>query len=853
MDSFKDNDFAENDSTVASGDTAENDSTVAGGDSAETDFSFDADSAENDSVFESDSAENENTVASGDSAETDFSFDGDTIENDSTELFSHKFSHKETRLEKISKRLYGKKYLALCYLVPSLILLLIYVFMRVYPFGENSVLVLDLNGQYVYYFEALRDILRGDGSLLYSFERALGGEFMGIFAYYLASPLNFIIALFPEGYITEALLTLLLLKCGLCGYTFGLYVHTRRPRRPVQTVMFSTMWALCAYNVVMQHNLMWTDCIILLPVVMMGIERLIVKGRSELFIISLSVAVFSNFYIGYMMCIFSALYFFAFYFSKDSEEINPRGEKFHFAKRLCRMGFSAVIVVSVTAIILLPTYYSLSFGKSDFSTPSYVLEQKNDFLEIFTKLYFGSYDTVRPEGLPFLYTGMLTLILVPLYFMAKKVSLREKISSALLSALLLLSMNGSLFDIIWHGFQKPNWLNYRYCFILCFFLLYMAYRAFEEIGEFNIRYICGTALFFGVLLIIMQAEGYDNLPDLSAVWLSLIFLLVYMLCLRGVLSPNKITGATACASLAIIVCFEMFAGGLINLYALDNDVSYSSRTSYRSFIDALQPVVDGIKEADDGFYRMEKTDHRKTNDNFTLGMRGLSNSTSTLNRETIDFLNKIGLSSKSHWSKYLGSTEVADSLLGVKYIIRDNESAEFSLYEEFSRCENYTVYKNPYCLSVAYGVSPLITTSSFTDDSIKSPLARQNNLLGEMTGSETSTVFRPVEWVMAMENVSEINTSAHRKFTKAENDREASVTFYLLTEEAGPLYMYIPSSYLREVSLTLNGEPYGTYFGNETYRVLYLGDYEAEESVSLKMELKKDDLYNFDGENIFTP
>ena len=73
-----------------------------------------------------------------------------------------------------------QKYLGLCFLFPALILFLVYAMRGVFPFGENSVLVLDLNGQYVYFFAALRDAILDGGSLVYSFARNLGGEFMGI-------------------------------------------------------------------------------------------------------------------------------------------------------------------------------------------------------------------------------------------------------------------------------------------------------------------------------------------------------------------------------------------------------------------------------------------------------------------------------------------------------------------------------------------------------------------------------------------------------------------------------------------------------------------------------------------------
>ena len=96
--------------------------------------------------------------------------------------------------KKISSSEYS--YLIFAFLVPAIIMYVVYVAMEIHPFGDNSVLVLDLNGQYVYFFEALRNFVRGDASLLYSFSRALGGEFMGIYAYYLASPFSYFNMLF---------------------------------------------------------------------------------------------------------------------------------------------------------------------------------------------------------------------------------------------------------------------------------------------------------------------------------------------------------------------------------------------------------------------------------------------------------------------------------------------------------------------------------------------------------------------------------------------------------------------------------------------------------------------------------
>ena len=107
---------------------------------------------------------------------------------------------------------YEASYLSWCFFLSAAIMLLVYVAMDVYPFGKSSVLVLDLNGQYVQFFAGLRAILHGDGSILYSFSRSLGGEFLGIYAYYVASPLSYLLALFPQSRMLEGLLVLFLLR-----------------------------------------------------------------------------------------------------------------------------------------------------------------------------------------------------------------------------------------------------------------------------------------------------------------------------------------------------------------------------------------------------------------------------------------------------------------------------------------------------------------------------------------------------------------------------------------------------------------------------------------------------------------
>ncbi|MBQ1962808.1 MAG: YfhO family protein, partial [Clostridia bacterium] len=205
-------------------------------------------------------------------------------------------------------------YLLLCMILPAILMYLMYLAKGIHPFGDGCVLVLDLNGQYVWFFEALRNFVKGDADLLYSFSRSLGGEFLGMYAYYLASPLSYLLALFPRDRMLEGLLFLFLLKTAICGGTFGYYMHkTLKEPKPIATVIFSLFYALSAYAVVQQHNTMWIDALMWLPLITLGIEELIKHGQFKRYTIFLALTLLSNFYIGYMVCIYCLLYFFAYY------------------------------------------------------------------------------------------------------------------------------------------------------------------------------------------------------------------------------------------------------------------------------------------------------------------------------------------------------------------------------------------------------------------------------------------------------------------------------------------------------------------------------------------------------------
>ncbi|MBR6680011.1 MAG: YfhO family protein [Clostridia bacterium] len=749
------------------------------------------------------------------------------------------------------------KYLIFCFLVPVAIMYILYLAMEIHPFGNGSVLVLDLNGQYVYFFESLRNTVYGEGSFLYTFFRALGGEYMGMYAYYLASPLSYIICLFPQDRILEALLTIILLKVGLCGTTFGYYLHrsSKAPNK-FMVIAFSVMYSLCAYAVVHQNNIMWIDALIWLPLLTLGIEQLIKFSKFKLFVISLALTIMSNYYIGYMVCIYTVAYFFYYLLANDPAVKNPLGEKHHTLKSCFKLGFFSVLAAAISAFIIMAAYYSLTFGKTDFSNPSWAITAKFDILDFFTKLLPGSYDTVRPEGLPFVYCGVLALFMIPVYFVSKSISSREKLASFGLIGFFVFSFILKPLDLIWHGFSAPNWLNYRYSFMLCFFMLVISYKGLGNLKKVGEKFLFGIAMCIILFVSIaekMEFETYveteKKLDTFAVVWLSVIVTIVLLGALFAFMRAHKKAAKIGVSSVLLgVICLEIFASSLICMFMFDGDVVYSSYSGYNNYLKGIRPIVEEIKEEDDSFYRMETLDHRKYNDNMALAMRGLTNSTSTLNSDTIAFLGKMGYVSRSHLSKYLGGNPVNDSLLGVKYVIEktaktDTEKAKqtpldrtSTFYEEKFENGSYKGYLNPYALSVAYEVDKDLLNFDF--DAYPTYFEGLNALVSAMNGNdEIVPIFVPEEKATrSMSGVESQRTSEKTTYFVKE-DSTGIITFRFIASYSGDYYIHVPSNNYKEVEISVNGaEASDDWLGSNTRHMYPLGHF--EKSTSVKVELK---------------
>lgn len=213
-------------------------------------------------------------------------------------------------LQTLERQANTKLYLVLSFVIPFVLMGVSYALHGVYPFGNEQILVTDLWQQYYPFLSDFQSKLQEGSSLLYSWDTGMGTNFVALSAYYLASPLNLLTLIIPAEFLREALTLFLMIRIGCAGLFTAIFLKSTFKRNDITLPLFSVLYALCAFTMGYYWNIIWFDTFALLPLVVLGTVALVREGKFRLYIISLALAVMTNYYMGFFICIFTVFVFF---------------------------------------------------------------------------------------------------------------------------------------------------------------------------------------------------------------------------------------------------------------------------------------------------------------------------------------------------------------------------------------------------------------------------------------------------------------------------------------------------------------------------------------------------------------
>ncbi|MDR0919121.1 MAG: YfhO family protein [Oscillospiraceae bacterium] len=807
---------------------------------------------------------------------------------------------------RFQKWTYNNRWYFFAFILPVVILYIAFAKFGFYPFGDRSVLVLDLNGQYIYFYEYMHDVFRGDGSIFYTWSKSLSGEFMGTLGYYVASPFNIVIWLLPRSMILGAVYLSILLKIGTSAVTFLFFMRKTSKISFLHGTVFATCYALMAYMVVQTMDPMWLDGLVFLPLIILGIRKLVDRDLKVGYIIPLALMLIANFYIGMQICIFCVIYFVYYViwgtnrFEGKWNSKKGKDNSVDFLTVCVRFGICSILAACLAAFLLIPVYNALKLGKMDFSKPDMSLKAKFEMLDFLPRLLPNSYDTCRPEGMMDIYAGVLSVLLLPLFFLNSKIALKHKVGHAFLLGAMLFSMYINPVNLLWHGGQDPNWLPYRYSFIFSFIVVSAAAYAFSELEGISTKAIGGSFVAIIATFFILETRDFAAQTNYSKpgfdvfkiLWFSAALIAIYAVIIGMLKKYPK--SYTLSVVLLAVVSGELYINTFNTVNAMNTDVGYSLRSSYVDFAANSREIVDKLEEDDNSLWRGEKTYQRMINDPMALGLRGISHSTSVMNDDILVYLEKLGFMSNGYRSVYKGSTPISDSLLGMKYILERTGRTTpigWAVDPTYTPLDKYTtsfydadlatsnmkdkkgepinpnpqkndtisVYQNPNALSMGYmvdaGIQKIVKFDGFN------VFWNQNTLLSTLVGKAQgvgTTTPTPVEYFKRipldeepiMTNVTFDEGYNHYNRTGSES-ADHTVEYHLTATTNDPIYLYFATGDQKEVNIWLqtnkdeNGnflsgfESVGTYFENENFGIMKLGQFAPGTQIAVRVTVLK--------------
>jgi uncharacterized membrane protein YfhO len=690
------------------------------------------------------------------------------------------------------------------FFIPVIIMTAVFAMQGVWPFGGNTVMTGDTTFQYVDYLSYYKTILFGNNDFSYSLSKNMGGEMAGFAAYYLFSPLNLLTLPFSKEWLFVGIALILVIAPGLAS--LSMYHALRSTEdKPGFDLVFSLCYGLSAYIVIYNELFQYYLNIILLPLILLWLRE-ILKGRRGLYlryILALGIAVINNYYTGYMICLFLVIYS-VYYLLCEGTQIKEAMKAF-----IC-MAVNSLTGAGLACFTLIPAVLSLSGEKDNFSLGLFLMFSP---WTLFSKLYSGSFQGDFGAGLPNIYCGIITSILMMLFLLNNRLGRRKRLLTGAVLLFFWIDFCINTLNVVWHGFNQPIGFPFRQAFLIsafCIFTIYDGLDISERYSGKAIAALCAVSAAYSILISIKKV---DNTDMVSVIASAIVFVAIMILLS---VKPDKWIRI-----LLIVTIADLSFNAWYSLKHFD----FTELEEFREPLARADNAIGYIKSLNDNsVYRIEKDFRRTNNDAMMYDYPGLTHFSSSEKKKTIGFMGDLGFRDNGNWAMYSSvNTALVDSILGVKYFaseFEDTGKPYDAIYYDTEKA--ISVFQNPTALplmipSQGSGVDMRVSEDPFVfqNDIADTMNGRDNNILRLQTAEET------------------IN-------------EDGSVRYDLTVSGEGILYAYFDAPDIQDADIYLDGDQWGKYFGVYDWSVVDLLYRSNGERVTVEIKPSSDEKIQVD-------
>ncbi len=754
------------------------------------------------------------------------------------------------------------KYSLLAFAASSFIMIIVYYCFNVIPFGDMTVLRMDLYHQYGPLFAELYDRIIHGKSMLYSWNTGLGSSFLGNFSNYLSSPTAIFMLLLGHENMPEAISLMILFKAAFASAFFSYYIRKTTGKNDFSVAAFGILYSFCGFFIAYYWNIMWIDAFAVFPLVIYGLECLVYNGKWRTYLFSLTFVMLSNYYMAYIICLFSVLYFAMCYITRytltskftvkhflDAEGNELKGRRKRKANRGLlnsrflvtgfRFAFASVGAGALAAFLLIPTYFILKSCSATSGTLPSEIKTYFNILDFIANHFTSLEPTIRSSGedvLPNIFCGAITVMLAPLYLYSKHYTLWEKAGYVGALATLFVSFNTNILNYVWHGFHFPNDLPYRFSFVYCFILLVMAYKALIHIKDYSPRMLLTVGIIAMAFVAVIQKTQSKNVTE-DTVIITLVFIAFYTLLLILMRSGKYQKGAMALLLLCGVVS-EAAIGNTSHYQMQQAKVYYTS--DYNDFR-GLKSTLDK-REAND-HYRMELTDLRARMDPSWYDYNGISVFSSMAYEDTSGLIHYLGVDGNviNSYTNNGYQTPVFNMMTSIKYIVDNTTSTpvqnpQLFTYVGESKESKFKAYQNNYCLNIGYCVNTDVLDWSYD---YPDPFAVQNDYFEKATGIDGLFTQEKIDDFLynGVDDIPMGYETGDISYT-CSSPEDSSLTAVYNIDESKDYYLYLDYGNLQNVTIEYDDVTYSHDFDSE--HIVGIGHIDADTTLTIQMPFESD-------------
>lgn len=717
-------------------------------------------------------------------------------------------------------------YMTASFFIPFFIMVIVYLSIGIYPGSSRSVMASDSFSQFSNFHASFNNVLHGKQSIFYTWNASLGLNYLSLISYYLGGLFTPLVFFFKNQNIPDALYLITLLKIGSAGLAFWVFARNTYKVPKWIHVALSVAYALMSFATAHSEIIMWLDAFIYLPLVFLGIHRLIDLKKPSLLFISYLLLFISNFYMGFMIGLFSFLYFFARTFTNWKK----------YKQSILPYGITSLLAGGASMILVLPAILDLKTNGETLSTISSFKTEATAFWDIVMKNMIGVYDTTKYGSIPFIYVGLLPLIFCVFYFVTKQVPLKNKLLFGSLFLVLIASFYIAPLNLFWHGMHAPNMFLFRYSFLFSFLVVLLAGYGWGKFETDDLGLLTSSTLI--LIAVFAVAEGTSSSKSyefvtLTSFILTILFLLLY---LAGIAfyQLKKVPMKHLVTLLLLFVCAEAFINTKLMVEGILDDWNYASRSLYSEPYPDIKKLVDQTKNQNDSFYRLENLNPVSSNDSINYGYSGVSLFSSIRNRHSSSYLNDLGFRSRGTALniRYPNNTLLMDSVIGIKYNISEQDPLKYG-YTSIGKSGKYSLYENSNALPLGFLTDETIySVEQLTNDNLSS----QTNLFNALADT-TENYFKFYQpTVIAENNVTTEKTSTGVTYKEKQSNVAKDITWTVNVPAHTQAYLSLfPTDFAQlessSATMTVNGTNQKSQI-NITGQYYNIGYYEKSTTVT---------------------